>query len=440
MSRGRHRGLGLLAAALFVFLPSSGTSARDQIEVAAAVEVAGWADAVLNHSPGQQDDAATWVAGLTPERRTAWRSGLGMFRDALSGKNVRVSSAAEKRIADVGADIAKTPGLADFIRRALILHGDVAIIALEHPPAPKPLPPVPVSGDVQLLERDGEVVGMALKDWNWAFARSLVEWQGSRVDVPFVSTWFHVTAMFLVSRRQYGEAQNQLNESVRWAPKDPRLLFDRGCLAELQGLPESQSLLSNEDLAALRGQRSRIGFPTLGLARQSTGTAIAGVRPKEVENADAERFFNRALDADPGFIEATVRLARLVDERGWHDEAAELLAKALAGNGSPDPVVRFYAHLIAGRVERERGKLEAAAAHFQAAIALYPDAQSARLGASQVEVLRSDVPAALDVLAPLARHTDDGDLSSDPWWIYGRGLGRYAPRLLRDFWTTERAR
>ena len=441
MNRVCQRSAGRLCLVLFLAVPgiTVGAARAEQADVAAAVDVQAWADAVRHHVPGQQDDAAAWVSALTPERRTALRNGLGLFREALTGKNVRVSSAAEKRVADLGADIAKSPGPTEFVRRALVLHSDAAITALEHPPAPKPLPPVPVSGDVQVLERDGEMVGVALKDWNWAFARSLVEWQGSRGDMAFVSTWFHVTTTFLVSRRQYGEAQNQLAESVRWAPKDARLLFDRACLAELQGLPESQSLLSSEDLAALRAQRTPIGFRTLGLARTSTGSAVAGVRPREVENADAERYFCQTLDIAPGMVEAMVRLARLVDDRGRHDEAADLLKRATAAS-SPDPIVRFYGLLMAGRIERERGRLEAAEAHFRDAIAVFPEAQSARLGASHVAVLRADVAGALEFMRPLADRPEAGNVLTDPWWVYGLGLGRQANRLLGEFWAAERAR
>jgi hypothetical protein len=91
----------------------------------------------------------------------------------------------------------------------------------------------------------------------------------------------------------------------------------------------------------------------------------------------------------------------------------------------PPPFVAFYAHLFAGRAAQNLGQLDAARDHYAAARALFPGAQSARLGRSEVNVLRADVPAALAAL----RRTGPEE-APDPWWQYHLGAGRDADALL----------
>jgi tetratricopeptide (TPR) repeat protein len=192
-------------------------------------------------------------------------------------------------------------------------------------------------------------------------------------------------------------------------------------------------LLSPEDLAALRiTQRG-------SLIRRGDATR-SGVRPPEVENRDAERYFHDALDADPAFDEARVRLARLYEVRGKYADAAAELARANALRAGGDPIVSFYRELFAGRADRALGKMNSAAAHFQSALNLFPHAQSALLAASQLALLRADVPAALGPVRSLRDAATANQPRVDPWWVYGAGLGRNADALLRELWAAARAR
>ena len=118
------------------------------------------------------------------------------------------------------------------------------------------------------------------------------------------------------------------------------------------------------------------------------------IPPAEKTNAEAERLFRRALSIDPSLVEARVRLARLLDLRKRHEEAAAELKTALAGNATP--VVAFYAHLFAGRAAQSLGQSDVAAGHYQDALALFPDAQSALLASSQLALFRSNVAATLE--------------------------------------------
>lgn len=100
----------------------------------------------------------------------------------------------------------------------------------------------------------------------------------------------------------------------------------------------------------------------------------------------------------------------------------------------------FFAHLFAGRVDRALGNLDTAATHFQDALALFPNAQSALLGASQIAVLRADVDGALGPIRQLEVSNARVDRGMDPWWNYSIGLGRNADALLADMWSKARQR
>jgi tetratricopeptide (TPR) repeat protein len=287
-----------------------------------------------------------------------------------------------------------------------------------------------------VIERDGELVGATASNWNWGVARGLISLQAPRPDTAFLTSWFHATSAFLMSRRRYGDARAQLDAAMAVVPKDAAIRFDRAAYAEMQGLPESQVLLSTEDIAA---QRAMLGPPMRNtLMTQSDTARRTGVRQASVENADAERLFRSALDVDPDFVEARVRLARLLEVRGRHAEAAQELARALSSRERIDPVVAFYAHLFAGRVDRALGRLDTAAAHLRDALALFPNAQSALLGASQVAVLRSDVESALASVRQLEVANAGPDRRMDPWWVYSIGLGRNADALLAAMWANAR--
>jgi tetratricopeptide (TPR) repeat protein len=188
----------------------------------------------------------------------------------------------------------------------------------------------------------------------------------------------------------------------------------------------SQVLLSDEDLIALRA-------PTGGLGRRifSPGQQL-GIPPEDKANDEAERLFRRALNVDPDFVEARVRLARLLDVRKRHDEAASELKTALEAHSSP-AMVAFYAHLFAGRAAQALGRMEEASDHYAKALTLFPRAQSALLAQSQAALLESDVAGAL---APIDRLVAPAWVSraDDPWWVYHFGAGRDSDALLREMW------
>jgi len=231
---------------------------------------------------------------------------------------------------------------------------------------------------------------------------------------PFVGAWYHATTAYMFASGLYGEATPHLEHAAAVLPDDARVLFDRACYAELFGLPMHQVLLTS-DSSGGRATQLQLRVPDA-----------------EKTNGAAERLFRRTLEIDPAFVEARVRLARLLDLRKRHDEAAAELKIALSAN--PTGVVAFYANLFAGRTAQALGRIDEATRQYQEASALFPDAQSALLARSQAALLGSAVPAALVPVQRLDART--AVFTADPWWKYHLGPGRDAEDLLKALWAS----
>lgn len=401
-----------------------------------ALAVGRWVTAVRSHTPGSRDASTAYLSTLTFAKRLELNPGMALFFAALQNKRIHLENDAEKQIAELGRQASQDPGADVFLKRAAVLHSDTALQRNADDPThaarekviPTAAPSTPLlSRHGLLLDNDGEITGEVFADWNWPFARSLLDLVTPQpADDPFVAVWYHATAAFMLQKGLWGEAVTHLERAAAILPDDARVLFDRASYSEILGLPVSQVLLSESDIVALRtlrqGRRGQIKAPT-------DRPVPVGIPPPEVANEEAERLFRRALRADPSLVEARVRLARLLAVRHRNEEAAAELSTALAAK--PADIVSFYAHLFAGRAAQALGRIEDAAAHYRDAAALFPGAQSARLAQSQVALLAADVPAALEPIARLDRSSS----ARDPWWQYHLAAGRDADRLLREMWS-----
>jgi hypothetical protein len=418
------------------------TSARapDPLTPANALAIKNWVTAVKDHAPGRRDAAAGRIATMTFEQRTELQAGMVIFLASVQGKKLGWRNRAEQQVLELAAAVKVNPGADTFLKRAAVLHSDVAVQNRVDDAAPveggvdapsgQPVPAL-LSRHRHILDKDGEILGEVISDWNWPFARSLLDLIFPKpADDPFVGIWYHATAAFMLKQGLYAEVGPHLARAAEVLPDDPLVLFDRACYAEIQGLPGIQVLLSDADVATIRARRQG-GLSSL------TRTPAQGATPLsiplvDVTNEEAERLFRRVLRADPSLVEARVRLGRLLVERKRHEEAAAELATALAAK--PDEPVAFYAHLFAGRAAQALGKIDEAAAHFKEAGALYPGAQSAMLAQSQAALLGADTAGAAEPIHRLEQLPVTEAAREDPWWKYHLGAGRHADVLLRTMW------
>lgn len=414
-----------LSAALIVIAGPAGAGSSQRLSEANVAALQRWVDAVLTHIPGQLDQPVVETGSLTYQERSELNDGMEFFQTILVDGGGRVHGDIARRVASLAFELQRRPGASQFLKRAAVFHADAAIAGRRFPaahtgrPSAGTRPPRPAAGAEHvppllserplLVDRDGEVVGDTLANWNWPFARSLLALLPHRAADPFVAEWYHATTAFQFANGLYGEANEHLADAAEVLPDDPRVLFDRACFAEILGLPMHQMLLA--DPASLAGVKLTI--PRV-----------------DATNAEAERLFRRAIDIDPWFTEARVRLARVLDFRGAHLEALAGLNTALGATRAG--VVAFYAHLFAGRASLAAGKIDDAARHYAQASELFPNAQSALLGLSQTRLMGAEVEAALEPVQRLGPFT--AMMDADPWWSYQLGAGRDAVALLRDLW------
>ena len=422
----------LVAAMLIatVSLPAPASAQRQTEESAAALRR--WVEAVNAHRPGRLDASLALVCGLSYHDRVDLQTAYSLFIRALRGEMVVTRSDIDTRVAQTARDLRSIPGAPMFLERAALLHTDALLFASKYPAPPDDAPPPPPRGarsgsaaappllynERVTLVRDGELYGDGRGDWNLPFARSLLDVlvrlspATAKAEAPFVSQWYHAVSAYLFADGNHADAKPHLAHAAELLPDDPHVLFDRGTFAETLGLPVYQTVL---DDPAVRGSRN----------------AAEGIPPEARTNGEAERLYQRALAVDPAYVEARVRLARLLEQRGQHDEAAAQIATAL--DAAPAGVPGFYARIVAGRIASAQGRFEDARRHYRGALESHPNAQSALLGASHAALMLAD---ARETLVPLEHlnAAGAGSDAADPWLIYAMGAGRDVDALFAALW------
>jgi hypothetical protein len=427
---------GLVMAAIVV----DGVTARAHDETN-ILNMQRWARAVVAHQPGVPDGALTVIWALTPGDRQFIGDRVKDFVLHFD-RSVPGRTGEEHTLVGLAQDLATTMTAKDFLERAAVLHADAVMFDRRAPTAPampRPRPGMALvgsrAGEVVVSSTDpstyggafaqptdpafvttvdGEVRGRAAQNWNWPFARLLLDQLRPGEADAFVSLWYHATTALLFKRGELAEVKAQLSHADRQLPDDARIAFDNGCLAEGMGMNIIQQVA---------GDQVRI---------PSAATS----------NAQALLSFQHALAIDSHFVEARVRAARLLELAGHFAEANDQIHVALADKPS-DKATLFYAHLFGARAAAALGRDEEADSHVRAALDLFPKADSAILAASQAAFHRADAGRAQYRLSELAGRSDVADVSEpsvDPWRDYMFGVGRVVEPLLQDLWHTLPAR
>ena len=428
----RARVATIAAIAHLAVAGSPGAQSTDAVD---ALER--WVTAVGRHQAGRPDEAVASVVSLTYDARVELNSAMRPFIARLRGQRTIARGDAARKIAALARGVEEKPGLAPFLERAAMLHADALVFSDRFPAPPKERPspdgrgpaasrggqvrvphdevPPLLWNERSVLTRDGQVLGETTTTWHLPFARSLLDLlfeparAAAREGDDFAGEWYHAVAAYLFANGRLADLTRHLARAEQVLPDDPRQVFDRATYAEILGLPIYQAVRDEPQ-------------PWLGVG------VSAQLPPEGQTNGDAVRLYRRTLEIDPEYVEARVRLARLLDHRGQHDEAAVEIARALASG--PSGAVGFYAHLVAGRVAAARGRYEDALQQYGAALSLFGAAQSALLGASHAALMAADVPRALSPLERLGA----SDAEADPWRDYLMGAGRDANPLMAHLW------
>ena len=445
----------LLVAVAIVFVASSAVG-QDAGSDSRTARVEAWLKAILHHQPGEFDDAAQGIGRrsyadlqalsadavalslIMREPRTNFfavrrpgqrvpqlipftyrqldrmrllacaAAGVARQRDCLLRKSLLLLDKELLQLSDVVA-AATEQGQPDYVlRRAAMLHADVAMSS-----GPELFDTVIASQVAGAVHRvtihveDGRNMATHFGAVHWDIARSLLAAVRPAGD-PMVLLWYQATAMWMQANG-YHENTDHLTEALRLFPGDPVLLFLSGCEHETFARPAIQAAARSADLPA--------------------GYALA-VQSDEAEIRHAESLFRRALAQQPDHIEARLRLGRALLMRGRAREAAEELRRAEAA--ARDDLLRYHAAMFLGGAEEALGNVDAAGALYSRASALYPNAQSPHVAQGALARRRGDRTGALagiERVFELAAAFPDGE---DPWWTYDIAAGRNAETLLRE--------
>jgi tetratricopeptide (TPR) repeat protein len=319
----------------------------------------------------------------------------------------------------IAADVQQLLGLTDdearrgdvsrLANRGALLHTDIATTLDNLDPVAHSAASTGKPNAVLVL--DGRQQGVTDRGPHWRLVRSLLDLIPA--DSPRIDSrrqWYVAAAAYMQSRSLMADLVPHLNKARQLFPADADILFYSGALNETMAAPFIQQ--------AVRG----ISLPP--------GTEL-DVTDARTHLQAARTFFRRALERSPDRVEAHVRLGRVLGALGRHREAVDELQRALAGPASP--LMRYYAALFLGGEQATLGRPDAARVSFDLASALYPRAQSPRLGLSSLaRTAGRQADAAEVLLAALAPGRDD-DPSRDPWWTYFAARRPEANELL-DRW------
>jgi len=257
------------------------------------------------------------------------------------------------------------------VRAALMLHSDCA----------------------QRARRDGKPP-RPHESAAWSIAQTLKDDPAHRT---FARRWYEAMAGLAAGENRWGAALDWGERGLRDFPDSVDMLLVLGAIEESIGAQATPGVTEEALLdASARDMRSRLR-ERLEKARGALRSAVA---------------------ADPSRAEARLHLGRVAWRLGDAGEARSALEDVLAR--SPEAATAFLAHLFLGRLDEDAGRLDEAARSYEAALAIDPRCQSARLALSHVRLRLGDTAAAraeVETALTAGGHR----LKDDAFWLYPWG-------------------
>jgi tetratricopeptide (TPR) repeat protein len=207
------------------------------------------------------------------------------------------------------------------------------------------------------------------------------------------------------------EAIRHFERARQFVPDDPGVLFGEACLQETLGSPSVQNVAR--------------------VARLPNGLVLLGVTTPPTHFRRAEALLRRALASQPDFVDARLRLGRVLAEQRQYEASLTHFAQVISE--SRDPVLTYYAHLFAGDAAFALDRPSQSRASYERALASHPEAQAARIGLAAALRAAGDRAAAVEAaMTTLTIPPGTRDSSHDPWWEYYRGDAARVERLLDE--------
>jgi tetratricopeptide (TPR) repeat protein len=280
--------------------------------------------------------------------------------------------------------------IAELMIQVAMLHTDLAMATgdLANPAGRRT-----AATAIQL--RDGREVVVSNLSVHWTIAREAIAMVlPASVGTFAARQWYHATMAYLQNERNYAALLPHVETARATLPADALAWLTSGVAYENLAAPAVQVAVTES------GSSAKVEQPAILLVR-------------------AETMLRRALTLDATSEETRLRLGRVLDLSGRHEEAAAMLIVAEKRLTSPE--LQYYAALFAGRAAAASGQAEDARRAYERAMALFPRAQSPRLALAEMAWRGGNQGLAQSGLRTLFV-TAGGDRSADPWWVYDVSL------------------
>jgi tetratricopeptide (TPR) repeat protein len=371
-----------------------------------------WIAAVERHRAGEPDAP---LSGITD-----WTYGdvelMRPYVEALIEAPVRNNRDRQRRstlldrddvaqIREITKDLKLRGNFDLFRRRAAILHTDAALLGAP----PEVVAPAPAQNAqrprwareqsqrrINVRTFDGRFEGFEYANLHWELAMDTLDALPASPRDPFVGEWYAAIGTHFVQRRQQADALVHFARARLLVPDDPRVLFSEARLHAALGSSRVQNFVR--------------------LTMLGNGLSVRGVASARDELRRAETLLQRALAGDPAMVAARLRLGHTVMQQGRLEEGLQLVHEARSATA--DRTLSYYANLFAGDAELALGRIDDAKQSFERALALYPDAQSPRLGLSAAIGAGGEREHAVAAILPTLIKRPDGRADDDPWWMY----------------------
>jgi tetratricopeptide (TPR) repeat protein len=357
-----------------------------------------WREASVRHEPGMPDDAAVSVGKWNP-------NDVEIVVDYIT----ELASKPEKTIRRT---IARAPirtrlGLTDeevqkgdlnrILKQGALLHTDIDLLNLEISRRIDPNNMYWAFDDGRLKPRP--------KKLHWEFARRLIdEISPSPSKDPMARQWYVATTAFMLSIRHLAYARENIDSALKKFPSDARILLYAGALHETLASPVSQNI-------------------QLPPGREPAFDS------KEKELKQARELYRKAIEEDPDFAEAHLRLGRVLGLLGHPPQAIVELRQAAAL--SQDRQMSYYASLYLGYELEMISRFKEARDQYERASMLYPSAQSPLLALSQLAHSNDNTDDAIRNIQNVFSLPQKDPEKDDPLWIYDLSYIRDTDELIK---------
>ncbi|HYE85535.1 MAG TPA: tetratricopeptide repeat protein [Vicinamibacterales bacterium] len=415
----------MLHLATVVVVASSLAQASPVIHERALRMLNDWIVAVDQHRAGERDEALQTIGKWSYSELEVMRGYVDAIAEVPVNTKSRAAFRAQIKRTDLHAieertkDLRRRGDFDEFRRRAVILHTDVALLwylpAEVDPPQARERQPWhrrdQAAPAVDVKSADGQIERFEPANPHWDYARDLLEALPAkpRRD-PIVAQWYRTLGAYFANQDDLAHALRHFDNARRIVPDDPGVLFGDACLQETFGSPKVQDFVRVTTLP--------------------NGLRIIGVHAADTHFRRAESLLRRALAAQPDFLEARLRLGRVLAERRQYEGALMELEPVMA---SKDRALAYYAHLFSGDAALAIGRGPESRAAYENAIRIYPESQAGRIGLAAAYRMSGDRQDALDALGgTLSWPLGERDSADEPWWDYYAGDGANVERLLAE--------